>query len=369
MNSNKVSRAMLVLVCAGLAACEADESSVRRIVTTREVDVTDVGLAWNATTKERFGLASMGQAPAPPPPAAEPSLEWRTPPGWQEVAPTQFRAVNFLLPGEPPGECYLTILRGDAGGLVANVNRWRQQMSLPPLAVADVGQLPRLPFLGGEAAYLDLEGTFSGMNERIGAGYRLLGLLLIDRDGSRFLKLVGPRAVVDGQLESFRDLAASFALKQAPATNAPASAATAGGLEFEAPEHWVAAPAQPMRQVNFLVGPAGEVECYVTVLSGGAGGAHANVNRWCGQMGRPELTATAFAALERFPMLGGEAALAEIDGAFSAGARRLDDARLLGVVAGSSSGTTFVKMIGPRELVAREREAFLAFCKSLRMGD
>jgi len=211
-----------------------------------------------------------------------------------------------------------------------------------------------------------VEGTFSGMsgNEQ-GEGYRMLGLLQIDRESSRFLKLVGPAGRVAEQVQDFRNLAASFEVET---ERVPTGHASSGALGWSAPEHWQPAPTSAMRQVNFAIGADREVECYVTVLNSGGGGELANVNRWRSQMGRPALSAAELAELERFAMLGGEAALVEIEGAFESGDRRIPDALMLGVVSGGARGSTFVKMIGPRELVAAEREAFLSFCKSLSTG-
>jgi len=345
------------LLTAVLAACGAQNQETNAIEKTREVDLVGEGINWDASSAERFGLGSMG--PARPASTREPELVWETPAGWEEAAPSQFRAVNFVIPGEPPIECYLTILSGGAGGLAANANRWRQQMSQPPSSEADIEALPRLPFFGGEATYIDVEGTFAGMSgDQHGENYRLLGLLLIDPAGSRFLKLIGPKDAVGAQVQNFRNVAASFNVR-APEQQAPPSS---GGLAYTAPDHWEPAPAQAMRQVNFFVGPNREVECYVTVLAGSGGGPLANFNRWCGQMGRAELSPAEFDALERFQMLGGKATMAEIGGSFQA----IQDALMLGVVGSSAGGATFVKMIGPRALVAAERDAFLSFCKSLR---
>jgi hypothetical protein len=361
------------LLTAGLAACGAEGPQVSAIKKTRDVEAGGESIRWNATSAERFGLVAPSMAPSmeqgatPPGGPPRPELVWETPEGWREAEPTQFRAVNFVIAGDPPIECYLTILSGDAGGLAANANRWRQQMSQPPSSEADIQALPRLSFFEAEATFIDVEGTFAGMGgDQHGENYRLLGLLLIEPAGSRFLKLIGPKDAVGEQVQNFRNLAASFGIRVAEQptgqTTEQAPGASSGGLAYEAPEHWEAAPAQSMRQINFFVGPNREVECYVTVLAGSGGGPLANFNRWCGQMGRAELSPAEFDALERFQMLGGEATMAEIGGSFQA----IDDAMMLGVVGNSAGGATFVKMIGPRDLVAAEREAFLSFSKSLR---
>src|SRR5260221_9183551 len=74
-------------------------------------------------------------------------LEWETPAGWTEMPVNNFRQANFRLPGNDKAECYLSLLGGEAGGLESNITRWRSQISLPPLAPAELAQLPHTQLL------------------------------------------------------------------------------------------------------------------------------------------------------------------------------------------------------------------------------
>jgi hypothetical protein len=130
-------------------------------------------------------------------------------------------------------------------------------------------------------------------------------------------------------------------------------------FSYSLPAGWSELQPSATRNVNLLAGdPA--LECYVTVLGGGAGGVAGNVNRWRDQVGLEPISSAEVEALPRLAMLGGEAHLAEAIGAEKA---------ILGTLSARGSTSVFVKMIGPRELVARERDAFLAFCASLGAGD
>ncbi len=130
-------------------------------------------------------------------------------------------------------------------------------------------------------------------------------------------------------------------------------------FSYSLPAGWSELQPSATRNVNLLAGdPA--LECYVTVLGGGAGGVAGNVNRWRDQVGLEPISAAEVEALPRLAMLGGEAHLAEAVGAEKA---------ILGTLSARGSTSVFVKMIGPTELVAREKEAFLAFCASLGTGD
>ena len=112
---------------------------------------------------------------------------------------------------------------------------------------------------------------------------------------------------------------------------------------------------------------AKEAECYVTVLSGRAGGVGANVNLWREQMGQPPLGEAEFAALRRLPMLGTAGVYVRVEGRYRGKVdEQVEEAMLLGVVCVLDEGTVFVKMTGPTAEVAPEEERFLAFCRSLQ---
>jgi hypothetical protein len=164
---------------------------------------------------------------------------------------------------------------------------------------------------------------------------------------------------------------------EAPPTNAATSGAGgdvaasmahgASGLTWQAPEGWRQAPERSMRIVTFHVGPDDTTECYVTSLSGDAGGARANIDRWCGQMGAKPLTSDQFGALELVRVLGVDAPVVEVQGGYQGmNGEQVADAELIGTVVPLDGRTLFVKLVGPRAVVAEERDAFLAFCKSLQ---
>ena len=122
-----------------------------------------------------------------------------------------------------------------------------------------------------------------------------------------------------------------------------------------------------MRVVTFTVGaPEDGTECYVSLLRGAAGGVEANVNRWCGQMGRPALTADEMAGLERVEVLGLPASLVELTGDFTGMSGEVQPGgMLLGVLCELPGQTLFVKMTGPEGAVRAEGGRFQAFCESL----
>ena len=95
----------------------------------------------------------------------------------------------------------------------------------------------------------------------------------------------------------------------------------------------------------------------------------ANVNRWRGQMGLEDLDEAAVEALPKKPLFGYEATFLSLDGDFAGmGQEGKADYRLLGLILTAGDGALFVKMTGPRDLVAANAEQFDAFCQSLRVS-
>lgn len=380
---------LLALLLLWTAGCGQDQQPARRTITkAEELSAAARQSPPALSAAERVGLATPAGAAAPGamapamqmPAGGQPSLHWETPEGWQEEAPSAMRTANFTLPSIPGAECYLTVLPGDGGGVLANVNRWRGQMSLPPITQAELDALPRKPMLGGEAAFAVLDGTFGGMRgEQKSENYRMLGAALVQDGSAYFAKLTGPADQVAGEEAHFDAFLASLHVAEddtAHAAAAPAMPAMPAApamdvpppppadLTWSAPATWTQAPDRMMRVVTFTVGQS---ECYVTQLAGDAGGVTMNLNRWRTQMGQPELSAEEIAALPKISMLGAEASMIDITGDFAGmGGTTMTGARLLGAIAMKGSQSVFVKMTGPEAEVNAERENFIAFCQSLK---
>jgi hypothetical protein len=154
--------------------------------------------------------ASSPAVDAPPPAATR--LTWTAPPGWSEAPPRAMREVSFTLGGA--GECYVTRLLGNAGGLRGNLDRWRGQIGREALDEAGFAALARVLVLGQEVPVLEEEGTFSGMNGVPQPDQGLLAVACIREGDSLFVKLTGPAELVRAERESF--LAFVRSLREAP---------------------------------------------------------------------------------------------------------------------------------------------------------
>lgn len=122
-------------------------------------------------------------------PAQEPagSIRWQAPAGWRKRPAQGMRLATYLIPAKAgDGELSIVRLAGEAGGDLANVNRWRGQLELPPLESLD-GQVQRLASAAGEVRWVD----FAAAQDK-----RMLGAILTDGSASLFFKLTGPKKTV-----------------------------------------------------------------------------------------------------------------------------------------------------------------------------
>ena len=351
----------------------------------------------------RTSRSPVQTAPAPQ------QIQWIAdlPAGWTLLPPRPMVDVGWSVAGREDTTCTFSILAGSilagsGGGLLANVNRWRGQMGLEPLTSEEaVAALPKDgPFLGRDAIVVDLVGSYGGMSGDAGiAAARMLGWIVTEGQDAAFLKLVGPKDVVDAEQGNLarvgRSLRPDAKLPppsqdempaghppiepelpaghppMGPGTTSPGMGApgmpppapTESALTWTAPQGWVQKPPRMMREVTFAPAGSTKAECYVAL----AGGDLAmNVNRWRGQMGQAPLSEAEIQGLRRIPVLGGEAYFLEIGGDFSGmGAADTNDAVMFGVVLERPDQSVFVKMLGPKDEVLPERANFEAFVRSL----
>jgi len=140
----------------------------------------------------------------------EAPVAWELPAGWESVNPTPIRVGNFRVAAAPGVECYVTVLTGAGGGVLANINRWRQQMGQGELSQAQADALPAFPVLGAQAVFLDAAGDFTDMSGTTQSGYRMLGIVAPLPDRTVFVKMTGPDAAVLGEKERFIEFCKSL---------------------------------------------------------------------------------------------------------------------------------------------------------------
>ncbi len=81
-----------------------------------------------------------------------PPIEWHVPPAWQKGPDSGSRYATFLTFEDNAAELSITKLGKEAGSLLANVNRWRQQMGLMRLEDFELDAVTKPMTVSGVAA-------------------------------------------------------------------------------------------------------------------------------------------------------------------------------------------------------------------------
>ncbi len=307
------------------------------------------------------------------PTAAGPSLTWSAPATWTAKPATAMRKGSYAVPGAggEAGDLSITAFPGAVGGLIANVNRWRGQVQLPPLADADLAAaVTTVPENGLQVTVVDFSAP--------GGAKRILGAIVPFGDSCWFFKLTGSSALITsakpGFLDFLKTIKASGQAAAEPSSAAPAPAGGAAmadtavptssgaGLAWTAPSGWTAKPASAMRKGSYaLAGAGGDAgDLSITAFPGDVGGLLANVNRWRGQVQLPPLGDAELAGAVTSPSQGG-LQLTLVDAASPDGSKRI-----LGAIVPLGDSTWFFKLTGTDALVASSKPAFVAFLRTVR---
>ena len=145
----------------------------------------------------------MAAAPAlagPPAPEAN-SLAWAAPDNWVAKSLGAMRRGSFTVKGQG-GDADLSIFVFPAATnpLLANINRWRGQVGLEPIAEAQLAtESTPLETNGFKFAVVDLLGKQPGSDTSV----RVLGAILYRGDEAWFFKLGGPDSVVAAEKTAF----------------------------------------------------------------------------------------------------------------------------------------------------------------------
>jgi hypothetical protein len=140
--------------------------------------------------------------PMAPEPTTDEKLAYDTPPGWQNLPASGMRLAAFkATDGDKSAEVTIIPLAGAAGGLLANVNRWRDQIGLP--ATTDTALRKEATMLdspAGSVVFVDLDGPKG----------RTLGGTLLHGGKSWFVKMTGPSDLVGKQKPAFETFVKSL---------------------------------------------------------------------------------------------------------------------------------------------------------------
>lgn len=147
----------------------------------------DAGMAAPGMTAQNSG------APALP--------NWTVPAAWQQEPPSQMLLAKFsAAENGAKAEITVSAFPGDVGGLLANVNRWRRQVGLPPVDDASLNSaVTAFTTAAGPASMTD----FTGTDPKSSQSARLMGVILPLGGQTWFYKLMGDPTVVEHQKADF----------------------------------------------------------------------------------------------------------------------------------------------------------------------
>lgn len=131
--------------------------------------------------KEAAPAAVAAAAPA----AAPRPLKWILPAGWRELPGSGMRVATLIPPGPGKVEVTVTAFPGDVGGELANVNRWRGQIALPP--IEEAGLIKARQSLVSKAGMVALYDFTSEDGKKT----RLIAGTIFASDSTWFFKLMG----------------------------------------------------------------------------------------------------------------------------------------------------------------------------------
>lgn len=175
------------------------------VIGCREKEVTAYRVPTEPAIPPELASIVAGSSTANPPAGAPgevatSTLAWRAPERWFAKPNSALRRGSFDIPGPsgPPADLSVIAFPGAAGGLLDNINRWRNQVGLPLSTQAsldaailhlDVGPL--------HFDIVDFAGTLDGVPTRI------IGAITMHAGESWFFKLMGADATVAAAREEF----------------------------------------------------------------------------------------------------------------------------------------------------------------------
>ncbi len=130
-----------------------------------------------------------------------PGLKWTAPTHWQAKPASAMRKASYAVNGADgrTADLSITAFPGDVGGELANVNRWRGQLALPPIAATELDTaVTRREVNGLHLTIVDLAGGAADARQR------LLGAIVPFEGATWFIKLTGPDALVAAESPVFQ---------------------------------------------------------------------------------------------------------------------------------------------------------------------
>lgn len=314
----------------------------------------------------------MAAVPASDIPVNTEKITWTTPTTWKELAPSGIRIGNFSIPGTDGAKAEAAIFSfpGSVGTELDNVNRWRNEVKLPPIGPEGIVSAP-----------VTVDGLPGKLYEIKGAAQSIV-VASLERHGDMwFFKVKGDNDVVKEAEPVFRDFLLSIRFAAGTGTAPTASVAEtsaenphgdlsggapAEGPKWNIPADWTETQPGPMIFRSFSVAKGGaSAMVTVSTFPGTMGGPLANVNRWRGQMTLPPIEQDQLASVTKtFEIAAGNALMVDFTGT---DAKTGQPARLLAVMVARGDNMWFFKMLGDSKVVGDEKESFIKFVQTVQV--
>ena len=149
-----------------------------------------------------------------------PGLKFSVPKEWEKGTPSNsMRVAQWILPG-PGGDAELVVFRfpGGAGGIEANLTRWKGQFTPPEgKTIDDVTTTKNVEGEGVKTTQVDVTGTYvaamtpGSEDKHNEAGSRMLAAIVEGSGDPFFFKVVGPKATMDVWAAPFDTMVTTFA--------------------------------------------------------------------------------------------------------------------------------------------------------------
>jgi hypothetical protein len=186
---------VLALVIGLTTGCQKEEITTYRIPKEQHPSAKTAASTPPATSPTPAGgdLANTAVATASGAP-----LAWTPPAAWTAKPAGAMRKGSYTVKGdEGEADFAITAFPGDVGGDLANLNRWRGQLSLPPLNQSD---------FAAATQHVDHNGLHMTVVDILGTGdkpQRILGAMIPHGGATWFFKLTGPAALVAREKPAF----------------------------------------------------------------------------------------------------------------------------------------------------------------------
>jgi hypothetical protein len=151
-------------------------------------------LKWIVAIRAGAGSESTAMPQLAAPTSDKPQIKWDVPPDWSPAPASAMRYASFAAPSDSNGKIDISVVTfpGDGGDDLGNINRWRQQLGLPP---ADANTSNIVPLKTNETIFSTID--IAGANARTLAAWTR-------KDGRAwFFKLTGPSNGVEKEKPKF----------------------------------------------------------------------------------------------------------------------------------------------------------------------